>query len=188
MNKKTIKKNKPLIVFGVILCILVIVIIIMCFNNDRTDRLGNMDIELPVYNSVNPTTNYITSNHNKLIEYSYSNYAWSYDYYGEVVMENGDIFTFNCNDKKEYNPKNCLIRKIDTISKDDLEKIKSYKENIIEKYDTKNIANDYGEVTISMVKNDIEIVLIGKGDNIITNSSKDIKKMLKLLKKYKIYV
>ena len=39
-----------------------------------------------------------------------------------------------------------------------------------------------------MVKDDIEIVLIAKGDNIITNSSKDIKKMLKLLKKYKIYV
>ena len=39
-----------------------------------------------------------------------------------------------------------------------------------------------------MVKDDIEIILIGKGDNKITNSSKESKKLLKILKKYNIYV
>lgn len=187
-KKKAIKDNIPLLVFGIILFILLILIIIMYTNDDRTDKIGNMSIHYPRMANVLPTTKFINSNSKELIEYSYSNYAWSYAYYGELIMENGDIYLFNCSDKASYDAKDCLVKKVDKIENEDLSKILKYRELINEKYTTKNEMNDYGEISISMVKDDIEIILIGKGDNKITNKSKNLKKMLKILKKYNIYV
>ena len=48
--------------------------------------------------------------------------------------------------------------------------------------------NDFGQVNISIIKDGEEIVLIGKGDNKITNDSEGVKDILKVLKKYDIYV
>ncbi len=187
-KNKSIKNNIPLMVTAVIIGILIILIIIMYHNNDRTDRIGNMSIHYPRMTNVNPTTKYINSSDNKLIEYSFSNFAWSYIYYGELIMDNGDVYLFNCSDKHSYNSNECITKKVDTISNSDMNKILKYRDSISEKYKSKNEMNDYGEVSISMVKDDIEILLIGKGDNKITNSSKNVNKLLKILKKYKIYV
>lgn len=187
-KKNNIKNNIPLLVFGIIIFILIILIFVIYNNNDRTDRVGNIKIHYPRMVNTNTTTRYINTSDNKLIEFSYSNFAWNYTYYGEMVMDNGDIYAFNCSDLQEYNANNCLVRKVDSISNEDFKKIVKYGKNITEKYNTKNEMNDYGEVTISMVKDDIEIVLIAKGDNKITNSSKNISELLKLLKKYDIYV
>ncbi|MBQ6539047.1 MAG: hypothetical protein IJL76_02085 [Bacilli bacterium] len=187
-KRKAIKNNIPLLVFGIILAILVLLIVIMYTNDDRTDKIGNMSIHYPRMTNVNATTRYINSNNNKLIEFSYSNYAWSYVYYGEMIMDSGDIYLFNCGEKNSYDSKECLTRKVESIDDKDLDKLLKYRETIQEKYSTKNEMNDYGEISISMIKDDIEIILIGKGDNKITNKSKDIDKVLKILKKYKIYV
>jgi len=187
-KKKSIKNNIPLLVFGIILLILIVLIIIIYNNDDRTDKIGNMSIHYPRMSNVNATTKFINNSDNKLIEYSYSNFAWSYAYYGEVVMDSGDIYLFNCSESHSYNSNDCLVRKAETISSEDLAEILKYRDLINEKYTTKNEMNDYGEITISMVKDDIEIILIGKGDNKITNKSKESKKLLKILKKYNIYV
>ena len=53
---------------------------------------------------------------------------------------------------------------------------------------TKTISNEEGELTISFTKNDEIIVLEAKGDSNITNTSKDSKKLIRLLKKYEIYI
>ena len=103
-------------------------------------------------------------------------------------MNSGDIYTFNCNDDRNLNPNNCLIKKTDSISNSDMNKIKKTLEKVQGNFEIKNEMNDFGQVNISIIKDGEEIVLIGKGDNKITNDSEGVKDILKVLKKYDIYV
>ncbi len=185
-NKKDEDSKAPMIVFGIIVVILIIVILVFYFTNRNT--LKEMDIHMPSENSLIGMEDFVTTSDSKFIEYSYTNFAWSSTYYGELVMNNGDIYTFNCNDDRNLNPNNCLIKKIDSISNSDLNKIKKALEKVQGNFEIKNEMNDFGQVNISIIKDGEEIVLIGKGDNKITNDSEGVKDILKVLKKYDIYV
>ena len=98
------------------------------------------------------------------------------------------MYSFNCNADRNLNPNNCLIKKIDSISTNDMNKIEIALEKVQGNFEVKNEMNDFGQVNISIVKDGEEIVLIGKGDNKITNDSEGVKEILKILKKYNIYV
>lgn len=186
-NKKEDEGSKvPMIVFGVIVVILIIVILIFYFTNRST--LKEMDIHMPGEYNVLGIEDFVTTNESRFIEYSYANFAWNSTYYGQVVMDSGDIYTFNCNDDRNLNPNNCLIKKIDSISSNDMNKIKKELEKVQGNYEIKNEMDDFGQINISIIKDGEEIVLIGKGDNKVTNSSDGVKEILKILKKYDIYV
>ena len=69
-----------------------------------------------------------------------------------------------------------------------MNKIRKSLEKVQGDFEIKNEMNDFGQVNISIIKDGEEIVLIGKGDNKITNDSEGVKDILKILKKYDIYV
>lgn len=185
-HKKEEDSKIPMIVFGVIVVILIIVILVFYFTNRNT--LGEMDIHMPSENTLIGMEDFVSTSDSKFIEYSYTNFAWSSTYYGELVMKNGDVYSFNCNDDRNLNPNNCLIKKFDSISTNDMNKIEIALEKVQGNFEVKNEMNDFGQVNISIVKDGEEIVLIGKGDNKITNDSEGVKEILKILKKYNIYV
>lgn len=185
-GKKDEDSKVPMIVFGIIVVILIIVILIFYFTNRYT--LKEMDIHMPSETGFIGVENFVSTSDSKFIEYSYTNFAWTSTYYGELVMNSGDIYTFNCNDDRNLNPNNCLIKKKDSVSSNDMEKIYKYLEQVQGDFEIKNEMDDFGQVNISIVKDGEEIVLIGRGDNKITNDSDGVKDILKILKKYDIYV
>ena len=99
-HKKEEDSKIPMIVFGIIVVILIIVILVFYFTNRNT--LGEMDIHMPSENTLIGIEDFVTTSDSKFIEYSYTNFAWSSTYYGELVMNNGDIYSFNCNDDRNF--------------------------------------------------------------------------------------
>ena len=120
-----------------------------------------------------------------LINYSFMNGAWSYTYYGEIVLKDGSRYAFNCTERGENN---CKLKKKRSISSNDLKKIKKYESQLKDKVTYENRGADMGELSIVYYKDKNEYILAGRGDNTITNSSFGAKKILKVLKKYGIYV
>lgn len=179
------KKNVPMITFMIILVILIVTSIIVFFNIKQY----SISAHYPEKSLLTDTfANYIDIDDDILVEYSYTAWTEVYTYYGQLITNKGDIYNFNCNNTNEYDATKCITKKKGTISFTDLNRIKDYIDNIDANYKTKTISNEEGELTISFNKNDEIIILEGKGDSNVTNTSKDSKKLLKLLKKYEIYI
>ena len=123
---------------------------------------------------------------NVIISHSYSNYAWSKVDYGEIILDNGKRYLYTCEftDKKE-----CVYKPNGTIKSNDINNIKKYGKKLdSSKVVSKNTANDAGENSIVYRKGEDRIILKARGDNKIDNKSSYSKKVLKILKKYKIYI
>lgn len=121
-----------------------------------------------------------------LISYSFSNYAWSQVDYGELVFNDGKRYLYNCTFKGD---KECVYKAKGTIKSKDLNNIKKYGKTLDNKsIKMENTANDAGENSIKYYKNGDAIYLKGRGDNKIDNNSTESKKILKILKKYRIYI
>lgn len=122
---------------------------------------------------------------NVLITYAYSNYAWSYAYYGEMILDDGTRYLFNCSDRESNS---CRLKEKKAISKSDLNKMRKYEDQLTDLVTRENQGADMGEVSIVYYKNGEGYTLTGKGDNLITNESSGAKKILKVLLKYGVYV
>ncbi len=181
------KKNKniPMIVFVIILIILIVTSIIVFFNIKQYSISAHYPEKSQLKDNF---TNYIEIEDDILIEYSYTAWQELYTYYGQLITTKGDIYNFNCNNTNEYDPTKCITKRKGIISYTDLNLINNYIENIDANYKTTTISNEEGELTISFNKDDEIIILNGKGDSNIINTSKDSKKLIKLLKKYEIYI
>ena len=179
------KNHIPILIFIVILIILVVTSIIVFFNIKQYSISAHYPEKSPITDSF---AEYININDDILVEYSYQAWTELYTYYGQLITTKGDIYNFNCNNTNEYDATRCITKKKGTISFTDLNIINDYIINIDANYKTKTISNEVGELTISFNKNDEIIVLTAKGDFNITNISKDSKKLIKLLKKYGIYI
>ena len=185
-------KNKGLIfalIFGVIA--IVGVVFIVSFSTqakkDEEDHFKNLHFPLRV--SLPEDADYITySGDELLIEYSFSNYANSPVYYGQVILNNGDVYVFDCDDEYESASTDCLVEKRESITEEDLFKLKSLGDSLKKETSTNNTASDFGQLLIAYKNGNQNIILDGKGDNRIINSTKEAKEILSILKKYKFYL
>ena len=166
-----------------ILFVLFIVLVLMLTGNaSASDLFGHM----PKSIDENEGKAMEISIDDVIISHSYSNYAWSRVDYGELVLNNGKRYLYTCEftDKKE-----CVYKSNGSIKDKDLKKIKKYGKTLNDKkIKTSNVANDAGENSIVYRKDGIGITLKGRGDNKVDNKSSEAKKILKILKKYKIYI
>ena len=178
------KNNGPMIIFFIILLVLIIISIIVFYNIKQYSISAHYPEKSPTDNF----TNYIDIDDEILEEYSYSALTELYTYYGKLITTKGDIYNFNCNNTNEYDATKCITKYKGTISYTDLNLINNYIKGIDANYETKTISNEEGEITISFNKNGEIIILEAKGDSNITNTSKDSKKLIKILKKYEIYI
>lgn len=119
-----------------------------------------------------------------LINYSFMNGAWSYTYYGELILKDGKHYSFNCT---ERGANNCRLKEKKSISEKDLKKIKSYEAELSDNLEYQNNGADMGETTIMYYRGEEIYTLVGKGDRTIKNNSSGAKKILKVLLKYGIY-
>ena len=187
-------KNKGAIfgiLFGIIAIVSLIVVIILFNNNTALDNGNDDDLEnlhYPERVEVNEDTDYIMNEDGVLIEYSFSNYAWGATYYGKVILNSGDIYLFDCGDDKDKTVGDCLVKKVGSVEEADLFKIKSSGDVLQKETSTKNTADDFGELLIAYKNGEQNIILNGKGDNRIKNDTKEAKEVLKVLKKYDIYI
>lgn len=121
-----------------------------------------------------------------LIVYRHSNFAWSKVDYGEIILKDGTRYRYNC---AIDDIDGCVYKKVKNISSKDLKLLKKYGNKLNDKkISNKNVGNDMGETSISYIANDKTIYLKGRGDNQIDNNSSESKNILKILKKYNIYI
>lgn len=121
-----------------------------------------------------------------IVSHSFSNYAWSKVDYGEIVLNNGKRYLYTCS---FTNQKECVYKPNGTIKENDMKKIKKYGKTLNgNKVVSKNTANDAGENSLKYYKDGKWIYLKGRGDNKIDNNSTEAKNIMKILKKYKIYI
>ena len=120
-----------------------------------------------------------------LIRYSFENAAWSYTYYGELILNDGKRYAFNCTGRYGGG---CRLKDKRPISQKDINKIIKYESELSDYTDWKNNGADMGETSIGYFKNKEYYILAGKGDSTITNDSSGAKKILRILLKYGIYV
>lgn len=177
MGKKSKKKK-----IGIIIIVFLVVITLF---------IGWLFI--PVFNRFGHTPKKLSNSYgyesalpekNILINYSFMNGAWSYTYYGELILKDGKRYSFNCT---ERGANNCRIKEKKPISDKDLNKIKSYEAELSDNLEYQSNGADMGETTIMYYSGEKIYTLVGKGDNTIKNNSSGAQKILKVLLKYGIY-
>ena len=134
-----------------------------------------------------------------LIEKSYSNYAWSAQYNGMAIFNDGTIYSWNLTgnmkDLENYNVnsadglKNYILEngKLENkkISAKDLEKIEEYINNIEDSIEIKYPGADQGTTTISAWNsNGKEIILSVKVDSVGENKTNNAQELLKIINRY----
>ncbi|MDR1123210.1 MAG: hypothetical protein LBL61_01060 [Elusimicrobiota bacterium] len=138
-----------------------------------------------------------------LIEFSGSNWAWAFFYKGTVVCNDGTIYSFNFSGDRtianllsqdpalrELNEiiLNRATQSSEKMSETDLQELKNYLKGIKATYKEQSVANDEGQSSIKFYdfeKNE-KIIIKSCGDRNITNKSKNINKILKILQKYSL--
>lgn len=149
-------------------------------------------ITLLVLKKVNDNAEIDTTDNAVLIESSYVNYAWGYQYYGVVICNNGQIYEFEVDDKKADINRDNLVeskyakKKLKNVSKSDLSLMKEYISQIEDNYTEQQSAMDAGSNSISVYKGDEnkKIILKETGDYNRKNTSTQTDALLKLIEKY----
>lgn len=153
-------------------------------------------------NNASSTENIIN---NVLIEKTFINFAWGFQYHGTIILENGDIYSINVNEKDHYNKifkltedeeilfntnellLNSKVDKKGSVKKKDLEKIKNEMKLLEETYTEPFVtAYDSGGYTTNVFdysKNKI-ILLEETGDWEKKNTSESAKKIIEIVNKY----
>ena len=141
-----------------------------------------------------------------LVSVSHSNYAWGITFSGSAIFDDGTIYSwdFNDSDDNDYtkyigdnnidtkkglekfilNKGNIKVKK---VSNNDLEKIENYINNLTEEdtnFDITCHGADIGDTTISVYKNDEQLVLSRSGDCDGNSNSYSALKLLALIDKY----
>ena len=180
MEQKSNKKRNLLIIL-----LLIIVIIIgffiykFCDNKNYKDTLNK-------------------ENKRILVESSYSNYAWTAQFSGTVIFNDGTIYSWNSNNKKEngnYNInstdglKSYVLengkKRLKRVTSKDIEKIENYINNLEDTIDIEYPGADQGTSRISVWNSDDQkITLSLKGDSVGENKSEIAQELLKLIDRY----
>lgn len=180
-NKRNIKKY-----IGISLIIIIIAIIAI--------------VSLWIYKKSNIVNGIDISNKRVLIEKSYQNYAWGYQYSGTVICEDGSIYSFKFEkpsdtkyDKKTKASKDILEHITEskgTVNKDDLKQLKEQLSTITNDVTEKHAAYDAGQTSIKYYHYDTNeiITLKSSGDYERQNNSQNLDNVLKILKKYDMEV
>lgn len=128
---------------------------------DEIDRLENKinDIKTNQYSDENDAVEYRDelSNENKkvLLTEFYSNFAWGYQSYGNVLFNDGTIYTWNTTNKQDTDDydlttangfKDFVLEKGDLtdikVSSQDLDKIEEYANNLVDSIETEHVRED----------------------------------------------
>lgn len=142
---------------------------------------------------------YESGRDNIIIENSYINYAWGFQYNGTVICDNGDIYRFDKNDREAYENVNSNLddlrdyilddsaKLIGKVTKSELKKIKEYMKNVNNTNYTETISggNDMGSNIISVWNYDEneKIILKETGDWNKENTDENAKKIIDLVVK-----
>ena len=134
-----------------------------------------------------------------LVEESYSNYAWTAQFSGTAIFNDGTIYSWNSdNNKKEngnYNInsadglKSYILengkKRLKRVTSEDIEKIENYINNLEDSIDIGYPGADQGTNRISVWNSDNqEIKLSLKGDSVGENKSEIAQELLKLIDRY----
>lgn len=153
-------------------------------------------------NNASSTENIIN---NVLIEKTFINFASGFQYYGTIILENGDIYSVDVNKQEHYNKiftltedeemllnknellLNSKIKKNGSVKKKDLEKIKD-EMNVLEETYTEpfGTAYDSGAFVMNVFDyNNKKIILLEQtGDWEKKNTSESAKKIIEIVNKY----
>ena len=182
MNETNKKNGK------IIICILAVIIIVAIIAGSLWMYIDRN------YNTVDGND---ISSKNVLIEYSYQNYAWEYQYSGTVICEDGSIYSFKF-ENSESNEANGTIEKTSenilkhiienkgTMNKSDLRQLKKELLTINDDTTSKPVANDMGQASIEYYNYDTSeiITLRSTGDVDVQNNSQNIENVFEILQKY----
>ncbi len=142
-----------------------------------------------------------SNNHSRkiLIEKSYSNYAWGSQYNGKAIFSDGTIYSWDSKNESD-NWRNYNLTSIDEltdflfdygiledtkVSKEDLEKIEEYINDLEDEIDIKHPGADMGTTVISAIKSDgKKIDLKLKGDAEGENKTKNAQELLEIINNY----
>ena len=184
MNKAN-KKNRKIIIctLGVIIIVAIIAVALWIYINGNVNLANENDI----------------SNKNVLIEYSYENHAWEYQYSGTIICEDGSIYSFKfdnpesneVNDTIEKTSKNILKHITEnkgTMNKNDLKQLREELLTINNDTTSKPIADDMGQSSVKYYNYDANeiITLKSTGDVNIQNNSQNIENVFEILQEYDI--
>lgn len=154
----------------------------------KLSLLDNKSYHYPKRVSGGDDFQFLIHHSKEMILFSYSNYAWVPTHYGEIIFEDGFHYAFDCNETKSLSATECLTKKLGKISNRDLKELKRLGNEMKDKTKIQYSASDFGEILISFHYNGRSFSLIGRGDQEINNQDIYCKKILKILRKYDIYV
>ena len=179
-------KTKKKVIILIILALVIAIIGILIINKPKEEK----EFQVPAF----------------FIVKSYSNYAWSTQFNGTAIFDDGTIYNWDYEEKTDGNyfdyigdndietqsgMKNFILekgsKKIIKVSSNDLEKLKEYIKNLNDKdidYEEKCLGADMGETSISVYKEDKEYILSSSGDCEGTSKSKNATNILEIIDKY----
>ncbi len=172
-------KNKSVIFIFTIFVLIVVSIIIVFINMNKTYR-NELSIDKKVI----------------LAEKSYINFAWGFNYSGMAIFNDGTIYEWNfvgnrkdydVNNLKEY--ENWILQngsKVDKkVTKKDLNRIKKNIKNLENNIESENTAYDAGSSSILVWNDNKEkIILKESGDNTGENKSNVSQELIKIIDNY----
>lgn len=137
---------------------------------------------------------------NIILESSYINYAWGFQYNGTVICDNGNMYSFKKMDRKEYENvcenlndlQNYILSGdaefVNKVTNQDLKQMKTYMESIndAEYTEVASGGNDMGAQIIYLWKQDKNerILLRETGDWNRENTNENTKALIELVEKY----
>lgn len=133
-----------------------------------------------------------------LVEKSYSNYAWGYQYYGSAICSDGTIYTWDLSngdyqmtsydslEDESFELIKSASPKITKVSKKDMERLKEAINNLNGYMSRKNVAMDAGSNTITVWNYTIDntIVIKESGDYVGENESPEAQEIIRIVNKY----
>ena len=179
-----------------IFCVLAIILIIVC-GISLYKNINNNNKEETFRKELSKEEKQI------LLEYSYSNYAWGYQFHGKVLFNDGTIYSWNINGNygdAKNNRENYDVNTAEglkefvldngtkeekKVSKKELEKIENEISQLDDKIETEHAAYDAGDSIISAWKtNGEKIRLKISGDFEGQNTTDHAKTLIKIAEKY----
>ena len=175
---------KKKIIMALAACIISMILVVVMYNIKMTRMTPNDEIVVDELKVIAMS--------------SYSNYAWSAQYRGMAILNDGSIYSWDETDKeiigkyklgtiegiqefilKEGN------KNLTKVSNNDLVKIKEYINQVENDIEVNHVGADMGTSTISVINdNNEEIKLKVSGDSIGENKTEKSKELLEILDKY----